>query len=108
MQSLRLNNSRILRIKNEKLSEYYFYMNKNIQGDFQICISVPLNSLIIIRSEIWRQSHGSRNNYFGLMKREVFVSKSRSASKGKLRYTKILPNKRELAVTLVQCEVLSS
>ena len=42
MQSLRLNNSRILRIKNEKLSEYYFYMNKNIQGDFQICISIPL------------------------------------------------------------------
>ena len=41
MQSLRLNNSRILRIKNEKLSEYYFYMNKNIQGDFQICISIP-------------------------------------------------------------------
>ena len=27
---------------NEKLSGYYFYMNQNIQGDFQICISVPL------------------------------------------------------------------
>ena len=39
---LRVNNSRILRIKNAKLSEYYFYKNLNLWGDFQICISVPL------------------------------------------------------------------
>ena len=36
------NNSRILRIKNAKFSGY-FYMNTNILGDFQICISAPLN-----------------------------------------------------------------
>ena len=30
-------------IKNAKLSGYYFYMNLNIWGDFQICITVPLN-----------------------------------------------------------------
>ena len=42
MQSLRVNNLRILRIKNEELSKYYFYVNWNILGDFQICISVPL------------------------------------------------------------------
>ena len=38
-----MNNSRILTIKNAKLSGYYFYMNLNIWGDFKICISVPLN-----------------------------------------------------------------
>ena len=38
-----MNNPRILTSKNEKSSGYYFYMNLNIWGDFQICISVPLN-----------------------------------------------------------------
>ena len=37
-----LHNSRIPRIKNAKLSVYYIYMNITIQGDFQICISLPL------------------------------------------------------------------
>ena len=41
-QTLLVYNSRILRIKNVKFSEQYFYMSKNIQGDFQICVSVPL------------------------------------------------------------------
>ena len=40
-----MNNSRILIIKNAKPSGYYFYMNLNIWGDFQICISVPLTIL---------------------------------------------------------------
>ena len=35
-------NSRILSIKKAKFSGYYFYMNTNIYGYFQICISVPL------------------------------------------------------------------
>ena len=38
-----VNNSRILRIKNAKLSGYSFHMNPNIQWNFQICIIVPLN-----------------------------------------------------------------
>ena len=29
-------------IENEKFSGYYFYINLNIQADFQICISVTL------------------------------------------------------------------
>ena len=41
-QTLRVSNSRILRIKNAKLSGCYFYMNLNMWGDFQICINVPL------------------------------------------------------------------
>ena len=40
---LLINISIIPRIKNETLLRCYFYMNQNIQGDFQICISVPLS-----------------------------------------------------------------
>ena len=29
-------------ITSGKLSGYYFYMNQNMYGDFQICINVPL------------------------------------------------------------------
>ena len=50
MHVLRVNNSRILTIKNAKFSGYYFYINLNIWGDFQFCISVPLgekNNFII-------------------------------------------------------------
>ena len=42
MQTLRVNNSRIVWIKNAKFLEYYFFMNTNIEENFQICISVPL------------------------------------------------------------------
>ena len=42
IQTLRASKSRILKINNAKFSECYFYMNTNIQGDFQICISLPL------------------------------------------------------------------
>ena len=34
---------RIFTIINVELSGYYFYMNLNILGDFQICVSVPLS-----------------------------------------------------------------
>ena len=44
IQTLRVNNSRILTIMNAKFSGYYFYMNLNIWGDFQICISVTLRA----------------------------------------------------------------
>ena len=32
-------------IKNAEFSGYYFYMSTSIQGDFQICISVPLKDI---------------------------------------------------------------
>ena len=48
IQILRVNNSRILRIKNAKFSGYYFSMNLNIWGDFQFCISVPLRNKLLI------------------------------------------------------------
>ena len=39
-------------IKNAKLPGYYFYMNLNIWGNFQICISVPLKKLILKKVSI--------------------------------------------------------
>ena len=42
--TVRVNNSRILTIKNAKFSGHYFYTISNIWGDFQICISVTLTS----------------------------------------------------------------
>ena len=48
IQTLRVNNSRILTIKNAKLSGYYFYMSLNRMRDFQIRISVPLIPLMYV------------------------------------------------------------
>ena len=45
-----MNNSRIPRSKNVKFSEYYFYLNTNIWGDFQISISVPLSLTLMHRT----------------------------------------------------------
>ena len=49
MQTLRVNSSRTLRIKNANFSGYCFYMNLNIKWNFQTYISVPLN---IIKAHI--------------------------------------------------------
>ena len=43
LQMLRVYYSTMTWIKNTKLSGYYFYINTNIKGYFQICISVALN-----------------------------------------------------------------
>ena len=48
LQTLRVNNSRILTIKNEKSSGYYFYVNLNIWGDFLICIRLHIVVLVIL------------------------------------------------------------
>ena len=55
-------NSRTLRIKNAKFSGWYFYMNKNIQGDFQICIRVPsADASLNICSVFLRLCENSKN-----------------------------------------------
>ena len=51
LQTLRMNNLRILRIQDAKFSWYYFYMNTNIKTDFQICITVPLNLWFLNQKE---------------------------------------------------------
>ena len=40
-------NSKIPRVKNAKFPGQYFYINTEMQVDFQICISVPLNSITV-------------------------------------------------------------
>ena len=47
-QTLRVNNSRIIAIKNAKFSGYCLYINLNIYGDFQIGISLPLMLVLVI------------------------------------------------------------
>ena len=42
------NFSRILSINNAKFSGYYFYINTNIQVDFQICVRVPLMKAFLL------------------------------------------------------------
>ena len=42
LQNSPANNPRILMTKNANVLGYCFYMSANIQGDFQICINVPL------------------------------------------------------------------
>ena len=51
IETLRVKNSRIFSIKNAKVSGYYFYINLNILGDFQICISVPLKIRILKQNQ---------------------------------------------------------
>ena len=58
MKTLRVNNSRILTIKNAKFSGCYFYLNFNIWKDFQICISIPLMFLKFFR-KVWKNSRNS-------------------------------------------------
>ena len=66
LQISRANNSQILRIENAKFSGYCFYMNTNIQGDFKICISVPLIlelNLINLQLSSWKNQL-PRHSYF--------------------------------------------
>lgn len=42
-----VNNSRVSRINNAKFSGYCFYTNPSIEGNFQICFSVPFNEQTI-------------------------------------------------------------
>ena len=49
-------NLRIPRIKNAKFLGYFFYMNTNIYGDFQICIGVPL-IIIKMKMKMKNRSH---------------------------------------------------
>ena len=46
LQTSQANNSKIFRIQNAKFSGCCFHMNTKTQGDFQICISIPLNQSI--------------------------------------------------------------
>ena len=38
-------------IKKAKFSGYCFYMNTNLQGDFRICISVPVKEFLVLKKK---------------------------------------------------------
>ena len=46
-------------IENAKFSGDYFYINLNIQSDFQICNSVPLSSFNSIIVQMFRKRDSS-------------------------------------------------
>ena len=48
IQTLPVNNSRTPGTKYAKFSGYYFYLNTNIYGDFQSCISVPSRLMFML------------------------------------------------------------
>ena len=48
LQTSRANNSRIFWMKNANISGYFFDMNTNIWGDFQIFIRAPLIDSMIL------------------------------------------------------------
>ena len=63
-----------------KFSGYYFYMNTNISGDFEICISVPLNSgskmppsFSIFGLEIYKTIFTFKFNTLKFVKREFLI-----------------------------------
>ena len=60
LQTSLVNNSKILRNKYAKFSVYYFDINTNIYGDFQIYTSVPLTQMRLIKQVLvtpLRQDH---------------------------------------------------
>ena len=67
-----MNNSTILTIKNAKFSAYYFYMNLNIQEDFQICISAPLRKFEIKLKPFWHMTKKSSKNLNILIMKRTF------------------------------------
>ena len=50
-------------MKMRKFSRYYFYMNRNIWRDFQICISVPLSVRVFIYFIDFCESVADRSIY---------------------------------------------
>ena len=51
-----MNNSRILKTKNVKLSGYYFYKKLNILGDFQICYNKYFQYLTNFAIKVFRKT----------------------------------------------------
>ena len=69
------NNSIILRIKNAIFSEYCFYMKTNLQGDFQICISVYL--ILVIQICLFRLNK-KKNGKFSFLDAEISREKGKT------------------------------
>ena len=62
-------------IKNVKFSGYYFYLNMNIWGNFQICISVPLNWFDFLLESIKKKIR-YRDKQLNVIRRSVSTSQT--------------------------------
>ena len=62
-------------IKNVKFSGYYFYLNMNVWGNFQICISVPLNWFDFLLESI-KKKIGYRDKQLNVIRRSVSTSQT--------------------------------
>ena len=74
LQTSRASNSSILRIKKATFSGYCFYMNTNILGDFQICISVPLKLSILPISNHCATFTVAKNLLQNLIRRNILCN----------------------------------
>ena len=54
--------------KKAKISGYCFYMNANIKGDFQICISAPLTFCNVNNIHVEKYAESMLNIYFPFKK----------------------------------------
>ena len=88
-KSLQGNNSKTLGNKNVKFPWYYFYMNTNIYGDFQSCLSVLLNEYnrwcsFYKRNQFWFIS-SARSICWFLIRKKYWITSSQ-----KLNFLKLL------------------
>ena len=75
MLKISLRKMQTFTIKNVKFSGYYFYLNMNIWGNFQICISVPLNWFDFLLESI-KKKIGYRDKQLNVIRRSVSTSQT--------------------------------
>ena len=75
MLKISLRKMQTFTIKNVKFSGYYFYLNMNVWGNFQICISVPLNWFDFLLESI-KKKIGYRDKQLNVIRRSVSTSQT--------------------------------
>ena len=75
MLKISLRKMQTFTIKNVKFSGYYFYLNMNIWGNFQICISVPLNWFDFLLESIKKKIR-YRDKQLNVIRRSVSTSQT--------------------------------
>ena len=75
MLKISLRKMQTFTIKNVKFSGYYFYLNMNIWGNFQICINVPLNWFDFLLESI-KKKIGYRDKQLNVIRRSVSTSQT--------------------------------
>ena len=75
MLKISLRKMQTFTIKNVKFSGSYFYLNMNRWGNFQICISVPLNWFDFLLESI-KKKLGYRDKQLNVIRRSVSTSQT--------------------------------